>query len=591
MDASVQTAIDNWLNDTAIADEDKQEIRDLLERGEEKELTDRFYRELEFGTGGMRGVIGAGLNRMNVYTVGAAAQGLANYVAAQGKQAKRDGVAIAYDCRRMSDVFALRTACVMAGNGITAYLFDGLRPTPELSYAVRYFGCTAGVVITASHNPPEYNGFKAYWSDGVQVVPPHDEAIIKEVHQVGAFSNIRLMDAEQAKDQGLIKMIGREVDEAFLAEVQKSCLNPELCREYGKSLKIVFTGLHGTGNVLTPEVLKRRGFENVLMVPEQADANGEFPTVESPNPEEPAALNMGIELAKREGADLVIGTDPDADRVGIAVRKPDGDFELVTGNRIAALLIYYICEELKASGRFPDNGVLVTTIVSGDMMKDIARAYGAEVVETLTGFKWIGEKVSQYEAEGAPGAPSKTYLFGAEESYGYMPGTFVRDKDAVTSAAYIAELAAVAASRGKGLYELLNELFKQFGYYQEGAKSIVLPGKEGAEKIKGIMKQLRTGPPASIGGIAVSAVADIMTGEKKDIRSGEVIDRYDLPKSNVILFVLTDDTKVIARPSGTEPKIKFYILTKASAEDLEKAKAEATAKIEAVIEDLVKLAE
>jgi len=594
MDGSVGTAgtaVDAWLADPAIADADKQEIRDLVQRGDERELTDRFYRELAFGTGGMRGIIGAGLNRMNVYTVGSAAQGLANYVSRQGEAARKAGVVIACDCRRMSDVFAARTACVMAANGITAYLFDRLRPTPELSFAVRHLQATAGVVITASHNPPEYNGFKAYWSDGVQVVPPHDKNIMEEVRRVGGFANVKTMDLDRAREQGLIRIIGRDVDEAFLERVQASCLDPDLCRQQGKTLKIVYTNLHGTGGTLIPEALRRRGFEHVIEVPEQAEPDGEFPTVRSPNPEEGEALTMGIELARREGADLVFGTDPDADRVGMAARGPDGEFHLITGNQIAALLTYYICEQLKRKGTFPDNAVLVTTIVSGDMMKTIARAYGAEVIETLTGFKWIGEQVSRFEAEGAPGAPSKTYIFGAEESYGYMPATFVRDKDAVTSVAYMADLAAAAAADGTGVYQLLQTLFQRFGYFAEGARSLVLKGADGAAKIQAMMDALRKDPPRAIGGIDVAAVADIQTGQNRDARTGEIIGRFDLPAGNVMLFTLEDGTRVIARPSGTEPKIKFYVLTREPADDLDKARATASARIDAIITDLVDRAE
>jgi phosphoglucomutase len=590
MDQSVKSAVDAWLNDPAIADADKREIRDLLAVGHEKELTDRFFRGLEFGTGGVRGVIGAGLNRMNVYTVGAAAQGLANYIADQGEAARTAGVAIAYDCRRMSDLFAERTACVMAANGIPAYLFERLRPTPELSFAVRHLRCTAGVVITASHNPPQYNGFKAYWSDGVSVVPPHDKNIMAEVAKVGSFGNVKAMPADEAKAKGLLKIIGGEIDEPFLQAVQTSCLNPEVCRQQGEKLKIVYTGLHGTGSVLVPEALRRRGFRQVIEVPEQAAADGNFPTVESPNPEEGAALDMAVALAKTEGADLVIGTDPDADRVGIAVRAPSGGFELFTGNQTAALLTYYICDELTRAGRFPKNAVLVTTIVSGDMMKTIARAYGAEVIEALTGFKYIGQKVCEFEQEGTPGNPSKTYIFGAEESYGYMPGTYTRDKDAVTSACCIADLAAVTAALGKNLYDLLNELYKRFGYFQEGAKSLELPGAEGAARIRDMMQRLRTKPPASIGGIPVATIADLKTGEIRDARTGKPAGRYDLPAADVIFFTLEDSTKVIARPSGTEPKIKFYILTHAPGDDIPKARAAATARIKAVIEDILKQA-
>ena len=587
MDSVIQSAIDAWLNDAAIADTDKQDIRDLFAAGDEKELTDRFYRELEFGTGGMRGTIGAGLNRMNVYTVGAAAQGLANYIASQGQAAKDAGIAIAYDCRRKSDLFSERVARVMAANGIKAYLFEELRPTPELSFAVRHLGCTAGVVVTASHNPPEYNGFKAYWSDGVQVVPPHDIAILDEVRNVGGFANVTVISRDDAIGQGLLEVIGREVDEAFLEQVDGSCINPELSREQGKKLKIVFTGLHGTGSVLVPEALKRRGFVNTIEVPEQRDPDSDFPTVASPNPEEGAALTMGIELARRENADLVIGTDPDADRVGIAVRGPDGDFVLITGNQIGALLTWYICEELTKANRFPGDAALVTTIVSGGMMKTIARSYGADVIETLTGFKWIGEKVSQFETDTAAGKPSKTYIFGAEESYGYMPSTFVRDKDAVTSAVFIADLAAAAAARGQGLCDLLQALFKKFGTFVEGAKSLVLKGADGAAKIQAMMDQLRNDPPKTIGNIVVKSVADIMTGDERDIASNETVKRFDLPSSNVILFTLADGTQVIARPSGTEPKIKFYVLTSEPGDDIAKAQTKATVRVDAIIEDLV----
>ncbi len=587
MESSIQHEIDAWLNDPAIAEADKEEIRSLVAAGNEKELTDRFYRSLAFGTGGLRGVIGAGLNRMNVYTVGAAAQGLANYIAQQGEAAKASGMAIAHDCRRMSDVFARRTACVMAGNGIKAYLFSELRPTPELSFAIRHLGCTSGVVVTASHNPPEYNGFKAYWSDGVQVVPPHDKLIIEQVEAVGGFGNVQTMDFEEAQAKGLIVMIDRDVDEAFLREAQQSCLSPELSREHGKDLKIVFTNLHGTGGTLIPEALRRRGFEQVIEVPEQAEPDGEFPTVESPNPEEGAALTLGIELAKKENASLVIGTDPDADRVGIAVRDDTGAFQLVTGNRIASLLTYYICEQLKAKGNFPRDAVLITTVVSGDMMKDIARAYGAEVIETLTGFKWIGERIEGFEQARVIGKPSKTYIFGAEESYGYMPATFTRDKDAVTSTAYIADVAAWAASQGKTLYELLNDLFAKFGYYHEGAKSITLKGKEGADKIKAMMNALRTAPPSSIGATEVKTVADLMNGHIISKPGGEVVGRYDLPKADVVMFTLVDGTKVIARPSGTEPKIKFYVLMRVETDNVSEAAAACEARIKTLVDDIV----
>ncbi|HOW70564.1 MAG TPA: phospho-sugar mutase [Phycisphaerae bacterium] len=588
MDASIASAVKSWLDEPAIAEADKKEIRELQAAGSERELTDRFYRELEFGTAGLRGIIGAGLNRMNIYTVGAAAQGLANYIAQQGEAARRAGVAIACDSRRKSDVFAERTAAVLAGNGITAYLFEALRPTPELSYAVRHLNCTAGVVVTASHNPPAYNGFKVYWTGGVPIVPPHDKRISEEVRRVGGFGNIKVMPVAEAKAKGLIRVIGREVDEAFLAEVHASCLSPEISRQQGKNLKIVYTPLHGTGITLVPEALKRRGFEKVIVVPEQGKPDGEFPTVEYPNPEEGAALTLGIELAKREGADLVIGTDPDADRVGVAVRGPGNQFELITGNQIAAMLTWHICETLTRSGRFPKNAAMITTIVSGDMMKDIARSYGAEVIEVLTGFKWIGDQVMQFDAAGSPGKPSKTYIFGAEESYGYMPCTYTRDKDAVTSTAYVADLAAVAAAQGKTLYDLLLDLYRRYGYYQEGAKSLTLPGKDGADRIKAMMQKLRTRPPERVAGVPVRTVADLATGEIRDARTGKVVGQYNLPPSDVVFLTLDDGTKAIARPSGTEPKIKFYVLTKGPGDNIAQARENATAKIQAVIADVAK---
>ncbi len=591
MDPTVQRAVDAWLADPVIDENNKREIRDLKQAGDEKQLTDRFYRELEFGTAGLRGVIGAGLNRMNVYTLGAAAQGLANYIVKQGQAAKDAGLAIACDCRRMSDAFARRTACVMAGNGIRAYLFESLRPTPELSFAVRHLHCTSGVVITASHNPPEYNGFKVYWEGGVQVVPPHDENIIGEVRAVGGFANIKAMDFDEAASKGLIRIIGKEIDEEFLKQVQGSCLNPALSAKQGESLKIVFTGLHGTGSTLVPEALRRRGFKRVIEVPEQAAPDGEFPTVESPNPEESAALVMAVDLAKREGADIAIGTDPDADRVGIAVRGPTGDFVLMTGNQTGALLTHYICEQLSKADKLPANAVMITTIVSGDLMKEVARGYGAEVIETLTGFKWIGEQVNNFEAVAKVGKPSRTYIFGAEESYGYMPATYVRDKDAVTTSAYIADMAAAAAAEGRTLYQVLESLFQKFGYFQEGTRSLTLPGKEGAAMIKAMMNELRDAPPKQIGGYDVATCADMMTGKVRDVTSGEQVSKYDLPPADVVLFTLKDGSKVIARPSGTEPKIKFYILVREPGSDLAAARTAANEKVKRIIDDVVKRAE
>jgi len=583
-------AINTWLSDPAIAEADKREIRELVERRDDRELADRFYRDLEFGTGGMRGLMGAGRNRMNIYTVGAAAQGLAAYIAKQGDAAKRGGAAIAYDCRHNSDVFAKRVATVLAANGITAYLFEAPRPTPQLSFAVRHLKCTAGVVVTASHNPPAYNGFKCYWSDGCQVTPPHDKAIIEDVRHVGAFANIKTVDYEDAVKRGNIKVLGVDLDEAFLDAVDGSCLNRAACRSQGAKLKIVFTALHGTGGALAPEALRRRGFEHVLEVPQQAKCDGAFPTVKSPNPEEGEALHLAIELAKREHADLVIGTDPDADRAGIAVRAPDGSFTLLTGNQTAALLTHYLCDERKRMGTLPKDGMVLTTIVSSDLMKEIGRHYGAEVVETLTGFKWIGEKIRQYDEARSAGGAGKSYIFGAEESYGYMPCTFTRDKDAITSTAFIAEAAAVAASRGQTLLGVLDELYRTHGYFQEGARSITMPGKDGAEQIVALMQRLRSNPPQSLGNRPVVSVTDMQTGLRREVKTGVETKAYELPASDVLIFQLDDGTKMIVRPSGTEPKIKFYILAKEAGADLAKARSAATSKIQAISKDIDLLA-
>lgn len=586
MNAATKTAVDKWLADPAIAAADKDEVRALIAAGDERELTDRFYCDLEFGTGGIRGILGAGPNRMNVYTVGAAGQGLANYIAKQGDAAKKSGVAIAHDSRRMSDAFAMRVATVLAANGITAHLFSALRPTPLLSFAVRHLKCTAGVMITASHNPPEYNGLKAYWNDGGQVTPPHDTNIIAEVRGVGAYANIREVTEADAAAKGLLHRLGREMDDAFLALVDKSCLAPEMCRAQGAKLRVVFTPLHGTGGTLIPEALRRRGFAHVIEEPKQSVPDGDFPTVKSPNPEEGPALAMAIDLAKKENADLVIASDPDADRVGIAVRDERGQFVLMTGNQIGSVMAYYICEQLKRNGTMPANGVVLSTIVSGDLMKEIGRSYGAEVVEVLTGFKWIGERIRLYEEEGSVDSPSKQYIFGAEESYGYMPCDFVRDKDAVTSAAFIAEAAAFAAAEGTTLFGLLNRLFEKYGYFREGAKSLTLPGADGAAKIKSMMQSLREKPPASIGGVAVGSVGDLKTGDIRETKSGNVVGRYDLPSSDVIVMTLADGTKVIARPSGTEPKIKFYILTRETPGDVARGAALTQSKVEAISKEV-----
>ena len=446
-------------------------------------------------------------------------------------------------------------------------------------------------MVTASHNPPEYNGFKVYGSDGCQVVSPEDEEIIAQVRAVGGFGNIKLMDPKEAGEENLIKIIGGNIDGPFLDAVQGTILNREACHAMGKTLKIVYTPLHGTGVTLIPEALRRRGFEKVLVVPEQAEPNGEFPTVASPNPEEGAAFKLGIELARKEDADLVIATDPDADRMGVAVLGPADDFVLLTGNQIAALMTAYICDQRKKVSKLPANAAVVTTIVSSDLIKEIARSYGAEAIEVLTGFKYIGEKIREFEQAGTPGAPAKVYIYGAEESYGYMPATYTRDKDAVTSTAFIAEMAAVAAEHGENLYDQLVTLFARFGYFQEGTKNIVMKGKEGAEQIQALMTKLRSSPPTSFAGSPVKTIADLESGEIREARDGKVIGRWDLPSSNVLLYTLENGTKVIGRPSGTEPKIKFYVLTREPGEDMDKARAVCTARIATIFDEIARLAE
>ncbi len=587
-DVDARTAAEKWINDPAIADADKAEIEALDAQGAqgEAELTDRFYKSLDFGTGGLRGVIGAGLNRMNVYTVGAAAQGLANYIKRQGEPAMAAGVAIAYDCRRMSPEFALRTALVMSGNGINAFLFPQLRPTPTLSFAVRHFGCIAGVVVTASHNPPEYNGFKVYWRDGAQVVPPHDRGIIEEVRKVGGFANVNADDERTARANRRLKDIGPEVDAAYLQVVTDDCLIPDLIREHGGDVKIVFSSLHGTGGAMVPAALQQRGFTNVIEVAEQAEPDGEFPTVASPNPEEAAAWEIPLRYAREHQADLVIATDPDADRVGAAVPDENGEYQLLTGNRIAALLTDYICAARKQVEQMPAHGVVLSTVVSSDQMKDIARAHGCEVIETLTGFKWIAEQIAKFDAPD----DDRTFLFGAEESYGYLPSSKVRDKDAVASATFLADALIFARTQGKSLWQWLNALYAQHGFFEEFTKSITLKGKSGADQIRNIMSTIRIDPPKELAGQPVERIADLSTGEVRDVKTGAVVDQYRLPAADVVMLT-GDGCKLIARPSGTEPKIKFYVLVRSDEKDIARAKADAQARIESITATVVEFVE
>ena len=530
----------------------RAEVESLLSAGDEKELTERFYRDLEFGTGGLRGVIGGGFNRMNPLVVGRATEGLARYVAKNGDKAA-DGslhAVIAHDSRRYSDAFALQAALVFAAHGITAHLFPSLRPTPELSFAVRELGASVGIVVTASHNPPEYNGYKVYWSDGAQIVAPHDKAIINEVLSVeGAPAR---MDKQEAVDRGLLLYLDDEMDDRFVAMVKRQSVRPELLQERGSTLKVVYTPLHGTGAMMVERVLGELGV-TVVTVPEQREPDGEFPTVKFPNPEEASALELALELGERESADIVMGTDPDSDRLGIAVPGPQG-YELITGNQLGVLLGDYILGGKKETGALPEKPVFVKTIVTTELQRLVAEKLGARVVDTLTGFKHIATVMRHLDDHPEEGS----YVTGGEESYGYLIGTEVRDKDAITAAVLTAEMALYHVSQGKSVLDRLREIWSEFGYYEEIQISRYFKGQSGTSIMANLMKQLREAPPNAIGGVSVATIRDFQSHETLDVASGSREKNIDLPSSNVLQFALADGSIVSARPSGTEPKIKFY---------------------------------
>jgi phosphoglucomutase len=519
-------------------------------------IEDAFGRDLDFGTGGLRGIMGPGSNRMNRITVAKATQGLANYI----NQHKPGGsVCIAYDSRQRSSEFAREAARVLAGNGLTVHLFSDVRPTPELSFSVREKGATAGIVVTASHNPKEYNGYKVSWDDGGQVLPPHDRGIINEVRKVERADQIKVADQEDANKAGSIQEMGSEMDEAYLAALDRVRMRQDLCKSSGAELKIVYTPLHGTGIRVVPAALERWGFSSVQIVQQQAEPDGTFPTTKSPNPEERAALELAIDLARQQGADIVMATDPDADRIGIAVKHGD-DFTLMNGNQVGALLAFYICDTLREQGRLPQNGVLIKTIVTTELIAAIARDYGVGIENCLTGFKYIAELMRGYEERGTPGKPEKTFLMGCEESYGYLVGTHARDKDAVVTACVIAEMALWAKTNGKTLVDLLHVLYAKYGVYLETQLSKTMPGLQGMKDIQALMDRLRSSPPKEIGGIAVASLTDIGNDSRLEVKSGEKSGGPGLPKSNVLIFELEDGSLVVARPSGTEPKIKFYFM-------------------------------
>jgi len=553
----------------------RDDLEKVLEAGDTDELSDRFYTSLSFGTGGLRGVIGGGYNRINPFMIQQATQGLANYVK---KQVDGGSAVIAYDSRNFSDLFAEEAAKVLCANGMHVWLFSSLRPVPELSFAVRELGATIGIVVTASHNPPEYNGYKVYWADGGQIVPPHDGGIIEEVRSVG--KDIRVMDRAEAETQGLLEFIDERIDGPYREMVKSCSLRPELLRTYGKDLKVVFTPLHGTGAVLIPQVLSEMGVE-VILVEEQSKPDGNFPTVEKPNPEEGAAMQMALDLGAQKGADLVMGTDPDADRLGIAVPTGDGDLKLITGNQLGVLLADYIFSTRKETGTMPKNPAFVKTIVTTELQRLIAQTYGARSYDVLTGFKYIAEKIKEFESTG------ESYVFGGEESYGYLVNDRVRDKDAVSAAFITAEMALYHRTREKSLLDRLEEIYEEYGYFQETLISRTFKGQQGKATMDALMKRLREDHPAEIGGIGVKEIRDYKEGKATRREDGSLIEEIRLPSSNVMQFILEDDSIVTARPSGTEPKIKFYASCRARKnETVEEAMGSVARRLEAVEETI-----
>ena len=540
---------EQWLANPYFDEATKEELKGISE--DENEIKERFYMDLEFGTAGLRGIIGAGTNRMNIYVVRRATQGLANYIAKVDKKAQ--GVAIAYDSRHMSPEFAEEAALCLAANGIKAYIFESLRPTPELSFAVRHLGCVAGINVTASHNPPEYNGYKVYWEDGAQITPPHDSGIMGEVKSISDWNTVKTMDKAEAEKADLFQVIGKEVDDAYMAELKKQVIHMDAIEKEGKNLKIVYTPLHGTGNIPARRILKELGFENVYVVKEQELPDGDFPTVSYPNPEAAEAFELGLKLAKEVDADLVLATDPDADRLGVRVKDKNGEYHDLTGNMSGCLLANYELSQRKAvNGSLPEDGALIKTIVTTNLADAIAKGYGVKLIEVLTGFKFIGQQILGFENSG-----KGSYLFGFEESYGCLIGTYARDKDAIVATMALCEAAAYYKTQGKTLWDAMIEMYEQFGYYKDAIQSVTMKGIEGLQKIQEIMNSLRQNPPAEFAGHKVTAVRDYKADTITDVATGAV-KPTGLPNSNVLYYELTDDAWVCVRPSGTEPKVKFY---------------------------------
>lgn len=571
----------NWLDNPYFDEATKKELLDIAD--DEKEIKERFYAELEFGTAGLRGVIGAGINRMNIYTVRKATQGLANYILKSGKAAQ--GVAIAYDSRRMSPEFAEEAALCLAANQIKAYVFESLRPTPELSYAVRKLGCVAGINITASHNPPEYNGYKVYWEDGAQITPPHDSGIMAEVKAITDYTVVKTMNKKDAAAAGLFETIGAAVDDTYIAELKKLVKHPEcIDAAVGKDLRIVYTPLHGTGNIPARRVLKELGFENVYVVPEQELPDGEFPTVSYPNPEAAEAFELALKLAKEKDAELVLATDPDADRLGVYVRdSKTGEYHALTGNMSGCLLAEYEISSIKEQTGLPADGALIKSIVSSNMADAVAEHYGVQLIEVLTGFKYIGQQILKFETTG-----KGTYLFGFEESYGCLIGTHARDKDAIVATMALCEAAAYYKTKGKTLWDAMIDMYEKYGYYKDEVTSMTFKGIEGIEQIKKIMSNMRNTTFGTIAGYKVLKARDYQKKIIKDMATGKE-EAIDFDSSNVLYYELEDNAWFCVRPSGTEPKIKFYFGIKGSslADADEKAKKFGD-EIKAIVEELLK---
>ncbi len=576
--ADYMKTYEQWVNSSFFDEETTKELKSI--EGNEAEIRERFFDDLEFGTAGLRGIIGAGTNRMNTYVVARATQGLANYIIS--RHAENRGVAIAFDCRRFSPEFADVAACVLAANGIKAFRFESLRPTPELSFAVRYLGCIAGINITASHNPPEYNGYKVYWEDGAQITPPNDIGIMLEVKKL-SIEDSKMITVEEAKAKGLYQVIGKEVDDAYMAELKKLVIHQDTIDQYAKDIKVVYSPLHGTGNIPARRILAEIGFENVYVVPEQELPDGDFPTVSYPNPEAKEAFELALKLAKEKDADLVLATDPDADRLGVYVKdSKTGEYMCLTGNMSGSLLAEYEISQIQATRGLPEDGRLIKSIVTTNLADCIAEAYGVKLEECLTGFKFIGQKMLSYEHSG-----HGTYLFGFEESYGCLIGTHARDKDAIVATMALCEAATYYKSIGKTLWDAMIDMYEKYGYWTDSISTITMKGVDGVEKIKSIMKLLRKDIPTNIAGYDVIAVRDYDTDVVRNLHTGAETPTF-LPKSNVLYFELSDDAWLCVRPSGTEPKIKFYFgLKGTSLENAKELSKDFEYKLQGLINSLV----